>query len=117
MHDANGLTKGVEYNELKCLGNYTHLSFPHVFIRWIMLTVFNVSYKYMVNGETPKFMIAKRGLRQGDHISPIIFVIVMEYMHKVLSRLHDQPNFNFHSRCEKLSIINLTFVDDLLFYL
>lgn len=47
-------------------------------------------------------------------ISPLLFVLIMEYLHRILQRLQDDPNFNFHPKCEKLKIINLCFVDDIL---
>ncbi|XP_058766244.1 uncharacterized protein LOC131639779 [Vicia villosa] len=40
----------------------------------------------------------------------------MEYLSRVLQRLKRIPDFNFHSRCEKLSIINWSFANDLLIF-
>lgn len=40
----------------------------------------------------------------------------MEYLHRILQKLKNIPNFNFHSKCEKLSIINMSFADDLLLF-
>lgn len=79
-----------------------------------MICLNTVTYRYSVNGNTTK--PAKRGIRQGDHISPFLFVIIMEYLHRVLAQLHDQPDFNFHPKCEKLGIIDLSFADDLLLF-
>ncbi|CAL5187247.1 unnamed protein product [Lathyrus oleraceus] len=43
---------------------------PRLFIKWIMEVVTTVSYQFNVNGRNTKVMIDKRGLRQGDPISP-----------------------------------------------
>ncbi|CAK8573976.1 unnamed protein product [Lathyrus sativus] len=40
----------------------------------------------------------------------------MEYLHIILQRLQDIPNFNFHSKCDNISIINLSFANDLLLF-
>ncbi|CAI8585912.1 unnamed protein product [Vicia faba] len=104
----------VEWSALEAILN--ELSFPHMFIKWIMITVTTVSYRYHVNGELSNLVLPKRGLRQGDPLSPFIFVIVMEYVYRALQKLNQVPNLNFHPKCEKSSIINLSFVDDLLLF-
>jgi hypothetical protein len=81
-----------------------------------MLAVTTVSYKFNIQGRHTSFMKAKRGLRQGDPISPLLFVIVMEYLHKSLQQLVHVPDFKFHSKCEHLGIINLSFADDLIIF-
>lgn len=87
------------------------LSFPNRLINWIMIIVTIVSYKFRINGEHYRIMEAKRGLRQGDPLSPLLFFIIMEYLHRVLQKLKHIPDYNFHSKCEKLSIISTSFVD------
>lgn len=48
------------------------LGFPKKNIRWIMLTVTTISYKFSINGEHTKILKAKRGLRQGVPFPPVI---------------------------------------------
>lgn len=40
----------------------------------------------------------------------------MEYLHRVLQKLKTKTSFNFHLKCEKMSIINLSFADDMLLF-
>jgi hypothetical protein len=49
---------------------------PNQFIQWVMLGVTSVSYKFNIHGRYASFMKAKRGLRQEDPISSLLFVIV-----------------------------------------
>lgn len=49
-------------------------------------------------------------------MSPYLFVLVMEYLTRVFSKLRSKPYFNYHARCEKLNILNLCFADDLLMF-
>lgn len=92
------------------------LGFDRQFVNWIMHAVTTVSYKFNISGTLSKFLIARRGLRQRDPLSPYLFVIVMEYLHRSLQKLKDIPHFNFHAKCERLNLIHLCFVDDLLIF-
>ncbi|CAK8567674.1 unnamed protein product [Lathyrus sativus] len=73
-----------------------------------MSCMVTVSYWFSINGTPSKILRAKRGLRQGDPIPPLLFVIIMVYLHKTFQSLQYNPNFNFHPKC-KLKIINLLF--------
>ncbi|XP_015158439.1 uncharacterized protein [Solanum tuberosum] len=75
-----------------------NLCFPQKFIQWIMECVHTVNYTIMVNGETTPPFNAARGLRQGDHISPYLFDISMEYLSRCLAEFSQasglQANMN-----------------------
>lgn len=79
-----------------------------------MTIVMIVSYKFQVNGVHTRVVQAKRGLRQRDPLSPLLFVLIMEYMNRLLNKLKKIPNFNFHSKCEKMGLTYLNFADDVL---
>lgn len=81
-----------------------------------MAAVTSVTYQVNINGNYTKTMESKRGLRQGDPMSPLLFVLVMEYLNRCLKRLKQNLDFNFHSKCERLNITNLCFIDDLLLF-
>lgn len=92
------------------------MGFPRQFTNWIMIIVTTVSYHFNVNGKLSTVMPAKRGLRQGYPISSLLFVLVMEYLNRCLHQLQHNLNFNYHSKCEKMKITNLSFADDLLLF-
>lgn len=56
--------------------------FPWKFTIWIMIFVSYVSYRFNVNEKYTNIMEAKRGLRQGDPILRLLFVIVIECLNK-----------------------------------
>ena len=105
----------VDWRALDCI--LQEIGIPNKFKKWIMLTVTTVSYRFNVNGSMSTLLQAQRGIRQGDPISPYLFVITMEYMHRCLHQMQMNPNFNHHPKCEKLQITNLAFADDLLLFL
>ncbi|GKC77531.1 RNA-directed DNA polymerase, eukaryota, reverse transcriptase zinc-binding domain protein [Tanacetum coccineum] len=58
-----------------------------------------------------------RGLRQGDHISPYLFTLVMEILTLIIKRKVEQnDNFQYRFGCKKLKITNVCFADDLLMF-
>lgn len=50
------------------------LGFLSLFIKWVMECVTTVSYQVNVNGVLTKAFMRRKGLRQGDPMSPRIFV-------------------------------------------
>lgn len=92
------------------------LGFPAVFISWIMGCITSVSYSLLINGHPTTPFAAKKGLRQGDPMSPFLFALGMEYFTRCLKTMVINPQFNFHPRCEKLVISHLMFADDLLMF-
>ncbi|GFY87986.1 hypothetical protein Acr_05g0016250 [Actinidia rufa] len=62
----------------------------------------------------PKFV--GWGLRQGDPLSPYLFVICLEYLSRGLGQLKDNADFNFHPKCGGLTITHLAFADDLVLF-
>lgn len=59
--------------------------FPNKFVMWIMECVTAPSYSLKVNGETFGFFKGRRGIRQGDPISPFLYVIGTEYLSRSLN--------------------------------
>ncbi|KAL0449026.1 UNVERIFIED_CONTAM: hypothetical protein Slati_1459000 [Sesamum latifolium] len=58
-----------------------------------------------------------RGLRQGDPMSPYLFVLVMEVLNLILQQIIEQDGgFTYHWRCEALHLFQLGFADDLLLF-
>lgn len=108
--DIQKMYDSVEWSALKDI--LIELSFPKKFI----IIMRSISYRYKVNNSITRNILAKSGLRQGDPLSHFLFVLVMEYLHRVLRKIARNLDFNFHSKCEKLKIINLIFADDLLLF-
>lgn len=92
------------------------LDFPQIYITWVMECVRTVSYTILVNGESTEPFYAAKGLRQGNSMSPFLFVISIEYLSRCLTYLANKKQFKFHPRYAKLQIIHICFADDLLMF-
>ncbi|CAH9086471.1 unnamed protein product [Cuscuta europaea] len=92
------------------------LGFPEKFIAWIMECVTTASFSVSLNGLLYRFFKGKRGIRQGDPMSPLLFVMCLEYFSRMLTFRTKGPNFNFHPQCASLGISHIAYADDLILF-
>nr|XP_009597305.1 uncharacterized protein LOC104093282 [Nicotiana tomentosiformis] len=81
-----------------------------------MVCVSTTRFSIKVNGVGHGFFAGKRGLRQGDTMSPLLYVIVMEYLSRALKTISMLPDFRFHPMCKGLRLTHLIFADDLMIF-
>jgi hypothetical protein len=87
---------------------------------WIKCCISSVRFSILVNGIPSGFFFSSRGLRQGDLLSPLLFVVVMEALSRMLTATMNhglltgfQVGFRNH---EVLAMSHLLFADDTLIF-
>ncbi|XP_011101575.1 uncharacterized protein LOC105179634 [Sesamum indicum] len=91
--------------------------FPSTFMKWIEVCVTTPTFFVALNGKPHGFFPGARGLRQGDPVSPYLFVLVMEVLQLGLLQLIDQDElFSFHWKCDTARVFQLGFADDVLLF-
>lgn len=70
----------------------------------------------MINDCLTKLIQPKRGFRQGDPMSPLLFTPCMEYFSTCMQIVGDHPHFKFHSSGIYLKLNHFCFADDLLMF-
>ncbi|GJX59208.1 putative RNA-directed DNA polymerase, eukaryota, reverse transcriptase zinc-binding domain protein [Tanacetum coccineum] len=105
----------VDWNFLENILKY--FGFHNMMIKWIMACVTSASFSISTNGDIHGFFNGKRGLRQGDPISPYLFTLVMEVLTLTIKRrVRMSDMFRYHNRGEELQLVNVCFEDDLFIF-
>ncbi|CAL1371584.1 unnamed protein product [Linum trigynum] len=89
------------------------LGFNQVWVRWVQECISTASFSVMVNGSPSGFFRSTRGLRQGDPLSPLLFVICTEGLSTLLRQAIDRKRLEgvrVSPRTPRIS--HLLFADD-----
>ena len=63
------------------------MRFHSKWIGWIYECVSFVSFSIIVNGEPRGHIVPTKGLRQGDHLSPYLFLLVSEGLNELIKHI------------------------------
>jgi hypothetical protein len=96
----------------------SRLGFWPTWIQWIMACVCSVRFAVHLNGSTLSQFIPTRGLRQGDSLSPYLFLVVGEALTCILKHEVNGGNITPLKVARRApGISNLLFADDCLLFL
>ena len=83
---------------------------------WIRTCISSVRFSVMVNGSPSGFFGSSRGIRQGDPLSPLLFLLVMEILSKMLHRTEEAGFIRGfkagHGVEDDIHVSHLLFADD-----
>ncbi|KAG7593406.1 Reverse transcriptase domain [Arabidopsis thaliana x Arabidopsis arenosa] len=104
----------VEWNFLEEL--LIKLGFDIKWVQWIMSCVRTVSYSVLINGASYGYIKPERGIRQGDPLSPFLFILCAEALVHIMNKAEQDGHLTglrLKPNCP--SIQHLLFADDSLF--
>ena len=98
------------------LAVFKKMGFGEIWIKWIDWCISTVKFSVLINGFPSGFFQSSRGLRQGDPLSPYLFVITMEVFSCLLRRAISGgflSGWRVRDRSgEGVQILHLLFADD-----
>jgi hypothetical protein len=101
----------VDWNYVKCV--MRRMGFHDRWVNWMSMCMENVHYQVLVNGERVGPIDPKRGLRQGDPLSPYLFIMCTEGLSALLRRSEARGELHGIKVCRGAPILShLLFADD-----
>jgi hypothetical protein len=112
------LSKAYDRVDWKFLeGILLKLGFDRIWVSRIMACVSSVRFSVVVNGQLTETFTPSRGLRQGDPLSPYLFLFVAESLTKVINRAVQTNKLQEFKICRMSpGISHLMFADDCLLF-
>lgn len=104
----------VEWDFLEVL--FGKMGFSDTWIQWIMKCIRSVSYTVLLNRQTHGHIKPEWGIRQGDPLSPFLFILCIEALVHVMHRAEirgDLQGMKLSKKCP--AVQHLLFADDNLF--
>jgi hypothetical protein len=90
---------------------------PGKFVSRVRECITSPRFSVAVNGTLVGYFEGKRGFRQGDPLSPYLFVLSMEVLSSLLAEcVVKKEGFGYHHRCSKVGLTHLCFADDLFIF-
>lgn len=92
------------------------LHFPEIFITWIAECITTPTFSVSVNGVSGGYLKSSQGLRQGDPLSPYLFVLAMEVFSRLLSSRFDTGYITYHPKAADINMSHLMFANDVMIF-
>ncbi|XP_043687599.1 uncharacterized protein LOC122638815 [Telopea speciosissima] len=92
------------------------MGFPAKFIQWVKACVDSPCFSILLNGSPTGYFKGKRGIRQGDPLSPYLFTIAMEGFTALMQKLECEGRISLFPRCKSSHLSHLIFADDLMVF-
>jgi len=103
--------------ECDCILKMLHSwGFTSTWISWIRLWLTSAKVSVLVNGIQCRQIYYKQGLRQGDPLSPLIFILVANELHHMIARCREEGLIEDLGCQDDTNVVINLYADDTLIF-
>ncbi|XP_026443907.1 uncharacterized protein LOC113344070 [Papaver somniferum] len=95
---------------------FRQYGFSETWCTWIRSILDSARISILINGSPEGFFSISRGLRQGDPLSPLIFVLIEDVLSRNLSKLFARRSMHWMVSKKGVAPTHLLFADDILVF-
>ncbi|RVW49859.1 putative mitochondrial protein [Vitis vinifera] len=120
--DQNAFIKGRQILDGSLIANEVmqKMGFGSKWIGWMWYCISTVKYSVLVNGVPAGFFSSTKGLRQGDPLSPYLFIMGMEVLSVLITRAAEGGFIKgcriWRDREQAVKVTHLLFADDTIIF-
>lgn len=107
-----------EYDEVNrsfLLKVLRRFGFSEEWIKWVANCINTTRFSILLNGSPQGFFVSEKGIRQGDPISPFLFIIMVEALGRLISKKREDGGWKVVHIAEGVNpLSHLQFADDTL---
>ena len=108
------------YDRVECCfleGLMRKMGFKERWIHLTMLCVKTVTYSFLINGEPRGLINPTRGIKQGDPLSPFLFLLCTKGLNGLIKHAERNGDIHGYSLCKRdPKLTHLLFADDSLLF-
>ena len=102
----------TDWSGFFCKRSWKKMRFHSIWIVWILECIKSVTYSVLVNGEAKGHIIPTRGIRQGDPLSPYLFLLCSKGLNGLIQHAADVGEVEGVSLCRNGPKISHLFLTD-----
>ncbi|XP_020096969.1 uncharacterized protein LOC109716078, partial [Ananas comosus] len=90
------------------------MRFPIKWVNWIMACISSPTYAFIINGKASDWIQPAGGLRQGDPLSPYLFILIAQVLTSLLNEAQSCGSFTGIPVGDNSYLSHLMYADDIL---
>ncbi|XP_039007104.1 uncharacterized protein LOC120134738 [Hibiscus syriacus] len=108
-------SKVKDFKPISCC-SVIYKTISKILVKRLSACFTDARFSIAFNGSLIGYFKGARGIRQGDPLSPLLYVISMNVLSRLLNLAAAKNLISFHPKCKRICLTHLSFADDLMIF-